>query len=140
MTTINPGLGRVIAGAGGLLLLVSLFLPWADHAGGASQSGWEASGSSDVLFVIAALLGLAAAITGGRIAFFRPDVSLNGAADMIAVAATTVLAWLLLADFPAGAARGAGIYLGLAGAAAIACGAGDFRPRTLFGRLPEDSR
>jgi hypothetical protein len=140
MTTINPGLGRLMAGAGGLLLLVALFLPWADYPGGESLDGWELSGSADVLFVISAVLGLAAAITGGRRGFFRPDVSLNGAADMIAVAAATVLGWLILFDFPAGADAAAGIYLALAGAALIATGAGDFKVKSVFPEVPGEAR
>ena len=132
MTTINPGLGRLLAGVGGLLLLVSLFLPWADLGRDESADGWAVSGSSDVLFVISAALGLAAAVTGGRRGFFRPDVSLSGTADMVAVVAATVLGWLLLFDFPAAADPAAGVYLALAGAILIATGAGDFRVSSLF--------
>jgi hypothetical protein len=138
VTTINAGLGRLLAGAGGALLLASLFLPWADDSGGGSRSGWELlSAGSEVLFVIVALLGMAAAITGGRIGFFRPDVSLNGTADMLAVVASLVLGWLLLFDFPSGASPAVGVYLALVGAIVVACGAGDFRPPALFPKLPE---
>jgi hypothetical protein len=140
MTTINSGFGRLLAGAGGALLLVSLFLPWADAAGGESVDGWDLSGATAALFVISALLGLAAALTGGRRGFFRPDVSLNGAADMIAVAAATVLAWLLLFDFPAGADPAAGVYVALVGAIAIATGAGDFRITSLFPQMAGGER
>ena len=138
MTTINAGIGRLLAGAGGALVLVSLFLPWADHSAGGSQDGWEfLSAGSEVFYVIVAALGLAAAITGGRIGFFRADVSLNGVADMLGVVASLVLGWLLLFDFPSGASPAAGVYLALAGAIVVACGAGDFRPPALFPKLRE---
>ena len=137
MSTINPGLGRLLAGVGGALLIASLFLPWADIADGASRTGWELFTMSDVFLLISGLLGIAAAITGGWLGFFRPDVSLNGAADIVAVIAAIVLGWLILADFPAGAGREAGVYLALVGAIALACGTGDFKVTSLFPRLPD---
>ena len=62
MTTINPGLGRLLAGAGGALLIVSLFLPWAGGLDGASRNGWELLRTTDLLLVIVGVLGIAAAI------------------------------------------------------------------------------
>ena len=137
MTTINPGLGRLLAGAGGAVLIVSLFLPWADGLDGASRNGWELSGTTDVLLVIVAVLGIAAAATGGRFGFFRPDLSLNAAADIIGVAATVVLGWLIAFDFPSGASREPGIYLALIAVITVACGTGDFRVRSLLPRMPD---
>ena len=122
MSTINPGFGRLLAGGGGALLLASLFLPWADDSSGASRNGWELSATSDVLFVIVGVCAIAAAITGGRFGFFRPDVSLNGATDILAVVAAIVLGWLILFDFPSDATRAVGVYLALVGTLAVACG------------------
>jgi hypothetical protein len=137
MTTINAGLGRLLAGCGGALLIVSLFMPWSEGASGVSQSGWEALDVSEVLFLITGLFGLAAAITGGRFGFFRRDVSLNGATDILGLVAATVLAWLLLFDWPSGTSRQAGVYLALVAASAICIGAGDFRVRSLFPSIPD---
>jgi hypothetical protein len=137
VSTISPGFGRLLAGAGGVLLIVSLFLPWADSLDAASRNGWELSGTTDVLFVIVGVHGIAAATTGGRFGYFRPDLSLNATADILAVVATVVLGWLILFDFPSGASREAGVYLALIAAIAIACGAGDFRVRSLFPRIPD---
>jgi hypothetical protein len=136
MSTINPALGRLLAGCGGALLIASLFMPWSER-GGVSQSGWEALTVSDGLLLIAALFGLAAAVTGGRFGFFRRDLSLNGATDIVALIAAILLAWLLLFDWPSGTSRQAGAYLALLAAVAITTGAGDFRVRSLFPRLPE---
>ena len=140
MSTINPGFGRLLAGGGGVLLLASLFLPWADNSNGASRNGWELSATSDVLFVIVGICGIATAITGGRFGFFRPDVSLNGATDILAVAAAIVLGWLIFFDFPSDASRAVGVYLAPVGALAIACGAGDFRVTSLFPAIPDGNR
>ena len=116
----------LLIGAGGALLIASLFLPWAD-AGGASRSGWELWTMADVFFLIAALCAIAAAITGGRFGLFRPDLSLNGATDLFGVVSTVLLVWLIVFDFPAGASREVGAFLALLGAMAIAGGAGDYR-------------
>ncbi|MEA2439464.1 MAG: hypothetical protein QOH76_888 [Thermoleophilaceae bacterium] len=140
MSTINPGLGRLLAGCGGALLIGSLFMPWSESAPGVSQSGWELLTLSDILFLMTGLFGLAAAVTGGRFGFFRRDVSLNGLTDMLGVIAALLLVWLIAVDWPSGASRQVGVYLALAAAAVIATGAGDFRPPSLFPRLPEGDR
>jgi hypothetical protein len=137
VTTINPGLGRLLAGVGGALLIVSLFLPWADSLDGASRNGLELLRTTDVFLVIVGVPGIAAAITGGRFGFFRPDLSLNATADILGVVATIVLGWLILFDFPSRASREPGVYLALIAAIAIACGAGDFKVRSFFPSLPD---
>lgn len=122
----KPGPGQLIAGAGGALLIISLFLPWADVQG-VSRSGWELWTMADVFFLIAGLIALGAAITGGRIGLFRPDLSLNGATDLLGVVATVLLTWLIIFDFPEGASREIGVFLALIAAIAIVGGAGDYR-------------
>ena len=123
----NPRGGRLIVGAGGVLLIVSLFLPWADR-GGVSRTGWELFTMSDVFFLIAGLCAIAAAITGGRFGLFRPDLTLIGATDLLGLVATGLIGWLLIFDFPAGADREIGAFLALVAAITIAAGAGDYRP------------
>ena len=134
MTTINPGLGRLLAGFGGALVIASLFMPWSDAAG-VAHDGWQTLSTWDVFLVITGVSGVAAAITGGRFGFFRPDLSLNGMTDIFGVIAGVLIAWLILFDFPSGANREVGVYLALVGAAAVATGAGDFRVRSLFPRI-----
>jgi hypothetical protein len=123
----NPRGGHLIAGAGGVVLIASLFLPWAERAG-VSRSGWELWTMADVYFLIVGLVAIATALTRGRIGVFRPDVTLIGAADLLAIVATVLLLWLLVFDFPAGADRGIGAFLALLAAVTIAAGAGDYRP------------
>jgi len=117
--------GRLIAGIGGTLLIVSLFLPWAD-ARGVERSGWEIWTMADVFFSIVGVTAIAAAITGGRFGLFRPDLSLIGAADLLGVVSTVLLAWLAFFDFPHGAGREVGVYLALVSALAVMGGAGDY--------------
>jgi hypothetical protein len=140
MSTINPGIGRLLAGGGAALLIGALFMPWSESAAGVSQSGWELLTVFDVLLLITALFGLAAAITGGRFGFFRRDLSLNGTADILSLIGALLLVWLIAFDWPSGASRQAGVYLALVAATAIMTGAGDFRVRSLFPRIPESER
>ena len=61
MESSNRRAGQLIAGTGGVLLIASLFLPWAER-GGVSRTGWELWTMSDVFFLIAGLCAIAAAI------------------------------------------------------------------------------
>jgi hypothetical protein len=135
VSTIRPGIGRVLAGVGGVLLIASLFMPWADGPGGTSRSGWELLTMSEVFFLIVGLCGIAAALTGGRFGLFRPDLSMNGTTDILGVVATILLVCLIAFDFPSGAGRGPGVYIALIASVAIASGAGDFRVREFFPRM-----
>jgi hypothetical protein len=139
MSTINPAFGRLLAGFGGTLLVVSLFMPWSDTAG-VTHDGWQTLSAWDVFLMVTGACGVAAAVTGGRFGFFRPDLSLNGMTDIFGVIAGILIAWLILFDFPSGAGREAGLYLALVGAAAVATGAGDFRVRSVFPRMPDAER
>jgi hypothetical protein len=139
VSTINPAFGRLLAGFGGALLVVSLFMPWSDAAG-VTRDGWQTLSAWDVFLMITGVCGIAAAITGGRFGFFRPDLSFNGMTDIFGVIAGILIAWLILFDFPSGANREVGLYLALVGAAAVATGAGDFRVRSVFPRMPNAER
>jgi hypothetical protein len=140
MTSSKHGPGQLICGLGGALLIGSLFLPWATAAG-VEQDAWELWTMADVFLLIVGLVAVAAAVTGGRFGLFRPDMSLNGAADLLGVMATILLAWLILFDFPSGAEREIGVFLALIGAMAVAGGAGDYatlRGAPLFPRIADD--
>lgn len=127
MIITRSGRGQLIAGAGGVLLIGSLFLPWAS-VGGAQSNGWELLTMADAFLLTAGLVGIGTALTGGRFGVFRPDLSLNGAADLLALVAIVLIAWLALFDFPVGADREIGVLLALGAAVAIAGGVGDYSP------------
>jgi hypothetical protein len=126
VTSTKHGLGQLICGLGGALLIASLFLPWASAAD-VEQDAWELWTMSDVFLLVVGLVAVGAAVTGGRFGVFRPDLSLNGAADLLGIVATILIAWLILFDFPSGASREIGVFLALIAAMAVAGGAGDYR-------------
>jgi hypothetical protein len=137
-----PRRAQLITGAGGALLIVSLFLPWASVKG-ADQTGFEFLTMADVLSLIAGLVAIGAALTRGRFGLFRPDLSVNGAADLLGVVTTISVAWLILFDFPSGASREIGLFLALVATIAIPGGAGDYSPlrgAPLFPRIDADKR
>lgn len=132
----------MITGAGGVLLIVSLFLPWVGTAE-VDRTGFELLTMGDVFLLIVGLVAIGAALTWGRFGLFRADVSVNGAADLLGVVATIVVAWLILFDFPPGASREIGVFLALAATIAIAGGVGDYSPlrgAPLFPRIDGDER
>jgi hypothetical protein len=142
MTEKKSGPGQLVTGAGGVLLIVSLFLPWAG-AGGISQTGFELMTVGDVLLLIVGLVAIAASLTWGRYGLFRPDLSLSGAADLLGLVTTILLTWLILFDFPSGAGREVGVFLALIAAIAITGGVGDYstlRGAPLFPRIDADRR
>ncbi|MDT7537857.1 MAG: hypothetical protein QOI82_1442 [Actinomycetota bacterium] len=140
MSTINPALGRVLAGIGGAALIAALFLPWAGYPGAIDRTGWQLLQTADVLCLLTGLAGIVTAITGGRFGFFRPDLAFGAATDLLGVLTTSLLAWLLFVDFPSHASRGAGGYLALIAAFVCACGAGDFRISSLFPSLAANAQ
>ena len=127
MIITKSGPGQLVAGGGGVLLIVSLFLPWAS-VGGAQRSGWELLTMADAFLLTAGLVAIGTALTGGRFGVFRADLSLNGAADLLALVAILLIAWLALFDFPIGANREIGVLLALGAVVAIAGGVGDYSP------------
>jgi hypothetical protein len=58
---LNPG--RLIIGAGGALLIVSLFLPW-PGTGKMSRTGFELLTVGDVFLLIVGLVAIVAALPG----------------------------------------------------------------------------
>lgn len=141
MTRKKPKLGQSITGAGGLLLIVSLFLPWAGTPE-ANRTGFEFLTMTDVFLLIVGLVAIGAALTWGRYGLFRADVSANGAADLLGVVATILIIYLLL-DFPSNASREIGVFLALVATTAIAGGAGDYstlRGAPLFPRIDASER
>jgi hypothetical protein len=138
MTTVNPALGRWLAGCGGILLIASLFMPWSEVAG-ATRTGWETASVWDVFVVVTGVCGIAAALTGGRFGFFRRDLSFNGMTDIFGVMLGILIGWSILFETPSATGREVGVYLALVGAAAVATGAGDFRINSWFPPLPREN-
>jgi hypothetical protein len=110
--------GQLIAGVGGVLLFIFLFLPWSGN-GGDSLSGWQAQSSTDVYLLITAVVAVWALVAGGGA--ILPGLRMNGASALLGGVGTILLIWLTLFDFPEGD-RKIGLYLSLVAVAAIAFG------------------
>ncbi len=111
--------GQLIAGAGGVLLFIFLFLPWFGE-GGESLSGWQGQSSTDIYLLITALVAVWALVAGGGA--MLPGLRTNGASALLGGVGTILLIWLTVFDFPEGADRKIGLYLSLLACAAIAFG------------------
>jgi hypothetical protein len=133
-----PGIPQLVAGAGGTLLIVSLFLPYAS-LGGISRSGWHLLKVENIYLLGTGIFGITAALTGGRFRL-NPGLSVNGAADVLGVMASLLLFWLIVFQFPHAAHREVGVYLALVAAlvqafAAFAAAQGDAK-RTRSSVIP----
>jgi len=120
MNTSQGSQGALIAGAGGALLILFLFLPWVG-LNGASANGWEVMTIGDIFFLITGLVAIGAALGAGGA--LLPGLTLNGAATLLGGVATVLLLWLLIFDWPEGTSRQIWAFLALVAAAAIAYGA-----------------
>ncbi len=125
--------GQIIAAIGGIVLLVAMFLPWIGISGPSVPSGlpggvdtstseniWKGSSLDIYLLItaVAAILPALMALTGSaeEFSFVSAATLLLGAVAVILVAA------FLTVDFPDGAERKIGAFIGLGAAIVIAIG------------------
>jgi hypothetical protein len=128
--------GDWLAGLGGLALLVSLFLPWYSVTGvGRDLTGWQSFAVIDVLLALAALVGIALAVSTALRRTPAVPVALGVIGGPVGALAT-LLVLIRLLDPPGPNELldpGAGVWIALAGALALAAGAwwslGDERNR-----------
>jgi hypothetical protein len=134
MDTSRLTIGDMIAGVGGIVLLISLFLPWygasvsvAGFSASGSASGWESLGFIDILLFLIAVAVIAVVVA--RAAGQLPD-EVPGAVVLLAFGALAVLLVLYrIIDIPAGdvpdqvdLSRKLGVFIALIGAAAVTYG------------------
>lgn len=128
--------GYVVAGVGGVVLLISLFLNWISGvtitvgAASLSTSGnaWDVFSGMDILM---ALVGLAAIVLTGAVTVGAAIKTPTNAAWILGLLGVGTIGWALGWDLE-NANAGIGAWLGLAGATAIAYGgfaaARDYEP------------
>ena len=119
---LSPRIGRLLSAAGAALLIVALFIVWYDIArspveGSTSSTGWDTFPRLRIAILAGALLTLATAVV---------------AQTRLVLVARTVLGLVLAAlilrriisppDIDYAITNEAGVYLGLAGALAVALG------------------
>jgi hypothetical protein len=113
------GAGEWMASISGVVLLVSLFLPWYEP----SASGWESLAAVDVLLALVAASGV---LVGIVTAVQRVPAVPIATSALVMISATfgVLLVLFRMIDLPDGAAgREWALWLGLAGAVGIAAGA-----------------
>jgi len=134
MDTSRLTTGDIVAGVGGVVLLVSLFLPCygvsvsaSGFSASATGTGWEALGFIDILLFLVSLAAMAivAAKASGNLS---PDVP--APVVLLGLGALAVLLVIYrIIDIPAGdvpdgvdLSRKLGVFIALIGAAAVAYG------------------
>ncbi len=135
MDTSRLTTGDIVAGVGGVVLLISLFLPWygvsvdvAGFSASESGSGWEALGFIDILLFLIAVVAIA--VVAARAAGVLP-AEVPASEVLLAAGALAVLLVLFRiidipvdGDLPDGVdlSRKVGVFIALIGAAAVAYG------------------
>ena len=115
--------GEWLAAAGGVLLFVSLFLPWYS-VGGEKLSAWQAMSLDDVVLALAAILAITAAVVVAFPRLSSVSVATTALAILPAVVGLIVTIYRLVSPAPAGdASLEIGAWLGLVATASIAVGA-----------------
>jgi hypothetical protein len=111
--------GQVIAAVGAAALLVAMFLPWAG-AGGVNARLWDGPTLDIYLLitVIVAALPALLALTDASEEFSF----VSAATFLLGVVAVILVAAFLTVDFPDGADRKIGAFIGLGAALVIAVG------------------
>jgi hypothetical protein len=115
-------LGEWIAGASGLLLIVSLFLPWYSVAG-ENVTAWQAMAVDDLLLALAGLVAVLGAIVVGmpRLAGFSVAAMTLG--SLPGIVALVLAIYRVASPAPeADASLAAGAWLGLLAAAGVVAG------------------
>jgi hypothetical protein len=125
--------GQMIAAVGGIALLVAMFLPWVGVSGPSLPSGlpggvdtstseniWKGS-SLDVYLLITGVVALLPALMA--LTDSAEEFSFVSAATLLlGVVAVILVITFLTVDFPDGADRKIGAFIGLGGAIVIAVG------------------
>jgi uncharacterized membrane protein len=125
--------GQMIAAVGGIVLLVAMFLPWVGMSGPSLPSGlpggvdtstseniWKGS-SIDIYLVITGVVALLPALLA--VTDSSEEFSFVSAATLLlGLVAVILVAAFLTVDFPDGADRKIGAFIGLGAAIVIAVG------------------
>jgi hypothetical protein len=143
MASRSPGPGELVAGAGGVLLLLTMFLPWFGvdssarlpdgrvvEVGGGNVNAWDAFSGTDLVLAAAAIVAIALLVTSWVVA--PPTWLTLATIGLAALSAMLILVGLISApdlvtdpaeDTAYETGRRLGAFLGLIWTAAIAWGA-----------------
>jgi hypothetical protein len=115
--------GELMAAIGGVVLFVSLFLPWyRPTSGGPRLSAWDALAVNDVILALVAASALALLVVTAAQDVPAVPIAMNSLVTLFGLVGL-VLALVRVAWLPGGAdGRAWGLWLGLAGATALVAG------------------
>ncbi len=126
-----------MAGVAGLLLLVSLFLPWYDGPEG-GVTAWQAFSALDVLLLLAALMAIAALVMAVSQRVPAIPIATSALTALVGTIATVwVLLRVLFTPGPDGALDRELVWLGALAATALTVGAWLSMRDEGFGLSPE---
>ena len=110
--------GEILLAASGLLLLVSLFLPWYGTSG-ADLSGWEALDVVDVLLALVALSAISVLVVTAWARVAAVAIALDALVTLLGLVAVVLMAFRVLSLPDAATGREVGLWLALAGVLGI---------------------
>ena len=137
MTRSRAGTGALVAGAGGVVLFIALFLPWysvsvefAGESQSADASGWEALSTIDIILFLVAVLAVAFAAASAAGAVPAGNASQAAMAVAAAGGLALLLSVIRLIDIPADdegipgvdLGRKIGVFIAVLASAAVAYG------------------
>jgi len=106
--------GEWLVGLAGVVLLVSLFLPWFDE-----KSGWESFAVTDVMMLVVTVGSLGLLLVTARFRSASPAIAYEAMLTLIGAVAFAVVAMRLLSPPGDAAAREIGAWLGLSASAGV---------------------
>lgn len=114
--------GEWVAGAAGLLMIVSLFLPWYS-VGGHNLTAWQSMAVDDVILFVAAVLALGSVLAVGMRNLSSFSVAATSLAILPAIVGLILTVYRLISPAPpADAGLEIGAWLALVAAIGIAVG------------------
>jgi hypothetical protein len=125
----------LVAGVGGVVLLVALFLPWY----GGEVTGWEALSVIDVLLGLAAVVAIAVPVVTAASSGPAKPVAVAVIASVLTALAVLVVAFRLVDDPGPHSQLRSGAWIGLVGALIAFAGAfGALKDESTPGAVPPD--
>jgi hypothetical protein len=114
--------GEWVAALSGIVLLVSLFLPWYGAGGEGDASGWEALAAIDIALALVAAFGVSLLVITASQRVPAVPIALSAVVTFVGLIGV-VLVLIRLASVPGGfEGREAGVWLGLLGTIGIVAG------------------
>jgi hypothetical protein len=110
--------GEILLALSGLLLLVSLFLPWYETAG-EELSGWDALGVVDVLLALIALSAISVLVATAWMRVAAVPIALDALVTLMGLIGLVLMAFRVLSMPDDATGREIGLWLALAGTLGI---------------------